>query len=193
MVWSFGGNTSPQMGRLSTLHATPRDAAGRTRGQAFSELGAIDLLILNAAGSAKMLLNPINEYSSAFPILECIHIAGIVCGVGTAALVNLRLLGVGITQNSAARFWSDVTPWTLGGLTLAIFSGLLLFSADPAMYYVNPAFRFKMLILLLAIVFYFTRVRMAVTRGAQGSMVACISLGMWALVPAGGIFIGFMG
>ena len=54
-----------------------------------------------------LILNPLNEYSSAFPILECVHIVGIVCGVGTAALVNCRLLGIGLTQNSAARLWSD--------------------------------------------------------------------------------------
>src|SRR5882724_10985183 len=103
-----------------------------------------------------LMLNPLNEYSSAFPILECVHILGIACGVGTAALVDFRLLGVGLTQNSAARLWSDATPWTLGGLTLAIFSGLMLFSIDPEMYYVNEAFRLKMVILLLAILFYFT-------------------------------------
>jgi hypothetical protein len=139
-----------------------------------------------------LTLNPVNEYSSAFPILECIHIAGIVCGVGTAALVNFRLLGVGLTQNTAARLWSDATPWTLAGLTLAIFSGLLLFSSDPAMYYANYAFRFKMISLLLAIAFYFTMVRKAAVAG-EGSIIACVSLGMWALVPVGGIFIGFIG
>jgi hypothetical protein len=140
-----------------------------------------------------MILNPINEYSSAFPILTCIHIAGIVCGVGTAALVDFRLLGVGLTQNSPAKLWSDATPWTLAGLTLAIFSGLLLFSADPAMYFANTAFRFKMSMLLLAIVFYFTVVRKAASGERESSFVACVSLGMWAMVPVGGIFIGFTG
>ena len=143
-----------------------------------------------------LVLNPVNEYSSAFPILECIHIAGIVCGVGTAAIVNFRLLGVGLTRNSAAWLWRDALPWTLGGLTLAIVSGLLLFSIDPEMYYVNYAFRLKMLFLLLAIVFYFTMVRKAAaanTHGGKASMVACISLGLWALVPFGGIFLGFVG
>jgi hypothetical protein len=143
-----------------------------------------------------LILNPVNEHSSAFPILECVHIIGIVCGVGTAALINCHLLGVGLTKNSAARLWSDATPWTLGGLALAIVSGLLLFSIDPEMYYVNHAFRFKMLFLLLAIAFYFTMVRKAVaadlSRG-KDSVVACISLGLWALVPFGGIFIGFVG
>ena len=143
-----------------------------------------------------LMLNQVNQYSSAFPILECVHIVGIICGVGTAALVNFRLLGMALTQKSAARLWSDAMPWTLGGLSLAILSGLLLFSVDPEMYYVNDAFRFKMLFLLLAITFYFTMVRQAVTadkgRG-RGAMVACISLGLWALVPCGGIFIGFVG
>lgn len=142
-----------------------------------------------------LIQNPLNEYSSAFPILECIHIAGIVCGVGTTIVVNLRLLGVGLTQNSAGQLWKDVMPWTLSGLSLAIVSGLLLFSIDPEMYYVNNAFRLKMLSLVLATVFYYTAVRKAASSaapGAKGSIVACISLGLWALVPLGGIFIGFV-
>ncbi len=142
------------------------------------------------------ILNPLNEYSSAFPILECVHIAGIVCGVGTAALVDLRLLGIGLTHDSAGKLWKNATPWTLGGLALAILSGLLLFSIDPEMYYINHAFLFKMLFLLLAIAFYFTMVRKAAAAdrsGAMSSIVACISLGLWALVPFGGIFIGFIG
>jgi hypothetical protein len=140
-----------------------------------------------------MILNPINEYSPAFPILTCVHIAGIVCGVGTAALVDFRLLGMGPTQNSPAELWSDATPWTLAGLTIAIFSGLLLFSADPAMYFANSAFRFKMTMLLLAIVFYFTVIRKSASRGRKSSIVAWVSLGMWALVPVSGILIGFIG
>ena len=145
------------------------------------------------------MLNPLNQYSSAFPILECVHVLGIACGIGTAALVDLRLLGIGLTQNSAGQLWKNVMPWTLSGLTLAIFSGLMLFSIDPEMYYVNQVFRFKMLVLLLAIAFYFTMVRKAaaidtrVTRGGKSSIVACVSLGLWALVPFGGILIRFLG
>ena len=53
-----------------------------------------------------------------------------------------------------------------------------------------------MLFLLLAIAFYFTMVRKAAaanTHGGKASIVACISLGLWAVVPFGGIFIGFIG
>jgi len=109
--------------------------------------------------------NPLNESAAAFPVLECIHVAGIVCGVGTAALVNFRLLGVGLRRSSPAQLWRATMPWTLAGLTVAIFSGLLLFSMDPEQYYANPAFRFKTAVLLLAIVFYYTVVRRAAAAG----------------------------
>lgn len=143
-----------------------------------------------------LIQNPLNASSSAYPVLVCIHIAGICCGVGIAALVNFRLLGVGLTQNSAARLWRDAMPWTLGGLFIAICSGLLLFSIDPKMYLENSAFRFKMAALAAAIVFYFTMARKAAvsdSRRSGAAVVACISLALWALVPFGGIFIEFAG
>jgi hypothetical protein len=138
-----------------------------------------------------LIANPLNETSLAFPILECLHILGFVCGVGTIALVNLRLLGVGLTRKSAAQRWDETTLWTLSGLSLAIFSGLLLFSTNPDTYYLNKAFLLKMLCLVLAIVFYYTIVRKTAASGGGNRTVACISLTLWALVLFGGIFIDF--
>src|SRR5579862_8476264 len=98
--------------------------------------------------------NPLNASPLTFPVLECFHIVGFVCGVGTSALVDFRLLGIGMTGKSAGQLWRDTTPWTLGGLLLVIFSGLMIFSTDPDMYYLNYAFLLKILFLVLAIVFY---------------------------------------
>jgi hypothetical protein len=142
-----------------------------------------------------LIENPLNESSLSFPILECFHIIGFVCGVGTMALVNFRLLGVGLTQKSAAQLWNETMPWTLCGLALVIFSGLLLFATNPDTYYLNDAFLVKMFFLVLAILFYYTMVHRAAVSGAsagKGRMVACISLGLWAFVLFGGIFIGFV-
>jgi hypothetical protein len=141
-----------------------------------------------------LIENPLNQSSLVFPILECLHIIGFICGVGTIALVDFRLLGVGLTQKSAAQLWSDTLPWTLGGLSLVIFSGLLLFSIDPDMYYLNYVFLLKMASLILAIVFYYTAVHKTAAYGAapgKSRIVASISLGLWSLVLFGGIFIGF--
>jgi|SRR5579862_6162893 len=138
-----------------------------------------------------LMENPLNESSLAFPVLECVHLIGIICGVGTAALMNLRLLGIGVTKSSPAKLWRELMVVTLGGLALAIVSGLMLFSIDAEMYWANQAFRFKMVALLAAVVFYYTAIRSAAVDDRKASMVAGISLGLFALVPLGGIFIGY--
>jgi hypothetical protein len=136
------------------------------------------------------VVNPLNESLLAFPILEYIHILGFICAVGTMALVNFRLLNVGLTRKSPAQLWTDTLPWTLGGLSLVSFSGLLLFSINPDVYYLNYTFIFKMSVLALAILFYYTVVRKTVSAGSNGKVVACVSLALWMLVLCGGVFIG---
>jgi hypothetical protein len=137
------------------------------------------------------MVNPLNESPLAFPILESLHLLGLICGVGTIALVNFRLLGIGLTGKSPAQLWNDTMPWTAAGLSLVIFSGLLLFSINPDVYYLNYTFLFKMSALALAILFYCTVVRKATASArATGKIVASVSLTLWLLVLTGGIFIG---
>jgi hypothetical protein len=138
-----------------------------------------------------LLENPLNESSLVFPVLECFHLLGIVCGVGTAALLNLRLLGVGMDRTSPAKLWRETMLWTLGGLLLAVFSGFLLFLIDPEMYYVNRVFRFKMGALAAAVGFFYTMVRRAAVGDREAPFVAGVSLALYALVPLGGILIGY--
>jgi hypothetical protein len=138
--------------------------------------------------------NPFNASSLAFPMLECFHIAGFICAVGTIALVDFRLLGFGLTQKNAAQLWRETTPWTLSGLALVIFTGLLLFSIDPDVYYLNRIFSWKMVFLVVAILFHFTAVhKTAASRGSpnRSRIVGGISLGLWAPVFFAGVFIGF--
>src|SRR4051794_2787360 len=61
-----------------------------------------------------------------YPVLEIIHILGIVMLVGAAFLFDLRLLGYSksLPIPSLAR---HVLPWSQRGLILIIPSGLLLF------------------------------------------------------------------
>src|SRR5580704_10752786 len=107
--------------------------------------------------------NPMETSILAFPVVECIHIVGFTLSVGTVALVDFRLMGIGMTDHSPAELWSDTWRWTLCGLCVMIFSGLLLFSSDPDSYYLNYAFLVKMVFLLLAILYNYTAVRKAVS------------------------------
>ncbi len=142
--------------------------------------------------------NPLNDSPYSFPVLECFHILGFIMLVGTTAVVDFRLLGVGMRHQTVADLAKNLAPWTLAGLVLVLLSGPLLFSSDPDMYYLNRAFQIKMVCLVLALVFNYTVHRKATGAaagssggGGGGKLIACASLVLWASVIAGGMFIGF--
>jgi hypothetical protein len=141
-----------------------------------------------------LIENPLNASPLSFPILECFHIVGFAFSVGTIALVDFRLLGWGMRRETPSQIAKDTFFWTLGGLILMVLSGLMLFSSDPDMYYLNYAFDLKMVFLVLAIVFNYTIHRKTAMSDAptSGKLVACVSLGLWMCVIFGGIFIGFL-
>jgi hypothetical protein len=143
-----------------------------------------------------LLGNPVNASPLIFPVVECFHIAGFVLAIGTIALVDFRLLDLAMRHQTPAQLAKDTSLWTLAGLILVACSGLLLYSSDPDMYYLNLSFLFKMACLILAIVFHYTIQRKVALSGAspgKSKLVACVSLGLWAAVVFGGIFIGFIG
>jgi uncharacterized protein DUF6644 len=138
--------------------------------------------------------NPLNASELIFPTLEVFHITGFAMCIGTIALVDFRLLGVVMNRQSAAEVAQDVAPWTLVGLALILLSGPLMFSSDPDMYYLNPAFQVKMVCFALALLFNYTIRRKVARRGGSGAIgkvVAAISLLLWISVIFGGIFIAF--
>lgn len=141
------------------------------------------------ASNVVQIENPLNEWSWAYPTLESIHLLGIVCALGAVALMNFRLLGL-VTHSTPSRMWRDTLPLTLIGLTIAITSGLLLFTIAQE-YFERGVFRLKMLALVVAIIFYFTAVRSAAARDRTASVVAVISLVLYALIPLGGILLGY--
>ncbi len=142
-----------------------------------------------------LIENPLNTSEYSFPILECIHIIGFALSIGTIAIVDFALLGVGMRRQTPAQLAKDTWLWTLTGLTIMLFSGLLLFSSDPDMYYLNWPFLIKIFFFITAIIFHYTVHRKAVSSDApppNGKLVACVSLALWAFVIFGGIFIGFV-
>src|SRR5215472_2589513 len=140
--------------------------------------------------------NPLNASEFIFPTLEVFHIVGFAMCVGTIALVDFRLLGVGMNHQKTAEVAQDVAPWTLVGLALILLSGPLMFSSDPDMYYLNPSFQVKMVCFAAALLFNYTVHRRVALKGehtAGARWVGGISLALWASVIFGGIFIAFTG
>lgn len=138
--------------------------------------------------------NPLNNNEWSFPMLECIHIAGFALSIGTIAILDLRMLGLAMRSQPSAVLAKILAPWTMVGLAVMLISGPLIFSSDPNMYLRNISFKFKMVALLLAIVYNYTLHRWAAFRDpapAVGKLVAAGSLALWVSVVAGGLFIAF--
>ena len=136
--------------------------------------------------------NPLGISANGFAALECFHIAGFALAIGMTALIDFRLLGFGLLKESPSGIARSFDLWTLGGLIVAVFSGLLIFSTDPDMYYLNWSFLLKMAALVVAIVFQYTVHRKALSRQlsrVSSVMIASISLLLWIGVIFGGIFI----
>ncbi|MGA8011129.1 MAG: DUF6644 family protein [Candidatus Acidiferrales bacterium] len=136
-----------------------------------------------------------------FPIVESIHVISFTLVVGTIAIIDLRLLGLASIERSFRRMASDILKWTWAAFVLTVATGLTMFTTNAGIYYHNPFFRIKMLLLLLAGV---NMVAFEVTAGrtihqwdkarsapSPGKAVAMLSLTIWIGVIFMGRMIGF--
>jgi len=136
-----------------------------------------------------------------FPIIESIHVISFTLVVGTIAVIDLRLLGLASTQRSFQRMASEILKWTWAAFALTVATGLTMFSTNARIYYHNPFFRTKMLLLVLAglnmLVFEMTAGRTvpqwdkARSAPRAGKAVAVLSLSLWIGVIFMGRIIGF--
>ena len=132
-----------------------------------------------------------------FPVIEAFHLLGLGLTAGSVLIVDLRLLGVGLSKQPAAQLSAAVEPWLLGSLTLMFASGIPLFLSESIKCYYSFAFWVKMTSLFLVLLFTFTFRRRVTRTGITsdqpllGRFTALISLGLWFGVAWGGRWIGF--
>ncbi len=142
------------------------------------------------------LADALNDTEWAFPLAECIHIGGFAIAVGSIALVDFRMLNLGLRQETAARILRYTELWTVLALVFVLFSGFMLFISQPGVYKINPIFPIKMYVLLAALIYNFTVHRKVATMqnppAGLSKLVAAISLLLWVAIVFGGIFTGFL-
>ena len=54
-----------------------------------------------------LIENPLNSSEWSFPILECFHIVGFAVAIGTVAIVDFRLLGLGLRRQTPRQLTKD--------------------------------------------------------------------------------------
>ena len=129
-------------------------------------------------------------------LAECVHIGGFAIGVGSIALVDFRMLGLGLRNETAAQVLRYTELWTIIALVFVMFSGLALFSSMPGIYRVNLVFPIKMYILVAALIYNFTIHRKVASMKdpppGLSKIVASASLLLWVSIVFGGLFTGFL-
>jgi hypothetical protein len=139
--------------------------------------------------------NLMNGPEWAFPVVESLHFMGFALSIGTIAIVDLRLLGLGMRRQTASELAADLERWTRIGFAVMLITGPLMFSADAVHYHLNDSFQFKMICLALALLFHFTVRRKASRPGSSpllGKLAGGVSLVLWIAVVAGGRMIAFV-
>ena len=141
----------------------------------------------------------VRESVWAFAVIESIHLIALVMLGGSALLVDLRLLNLGLRQRPVAELARDAQRFFSAGLVLLILSGSALFASEAVKCYYSAPFRIKIITLVFATIFtYGVRNRVALAEegrvgGASKALVAVLSIGMWFTVAAAGRWIGFSG
>ena len=130
-----------------------------------------------------------------YAVLNASHILGISILIGGVLPLNLRLLGIwsNIPLTTVTRI---LVPMAGSGLTIAIFTGTILFSTRATEYSILPIFLFKLLFVSLGAI---SAIIMHITHGwwlhtatkPHMRLAALISLSCWFIVLLSGRLIGF--
>jgi hypothetical protein len=92
----------------------------------------------------------LHESLYVWRIVSTVHVVTLFLFVGTASVLDLRLMGLAWRRVPVTEVMARLLPWIIGGFLVMISSGSLLFFANPAPRYQNLFFRAKMLMLASA-------------------------------------------
>jgi hypothetical protein len=92
----------------------------------------------------------LHESSYMYLIVLTVHVLTLTVFVGTALMIDLRLLGMTMMRVPASEVLARLLPWATAGFLVMMTTGALLFYAAPMLRYQNVFFRLKMMTLVLA-------------------------------------------
>ena len=143
----------------------------------------------------------LHESLYMYPLVESVHVLTLCLFVGTAVILDLRLLGFTLRRVPVSEVFDQLLPWTTAGFAVMIVTGSLLFYAIPVRTYQSIFFRIKVVMLLLAganVWLFYRKVQRTMSewdlapvtpRGAR--LAATVSLVLWAGIVVAGRMIAY--
>jgi hypothetical protein len=159
----------------------------------------MDLLTFAEWCEATTLGTAIRESTWAFAVIESVHLLALSVIGGAILLVDLRLLGLGLTRHTVRDLARDAQRWQTWSLLVLIITGIGLFLSESVKCYYSFPFWYKISALFVIIIFTYT-IRKKIVFAPEGQFgrgaaaaVAIVSMTMWFTVGAAGRWIGFSG
>lgn len=154
-------------------------------------------LLLNLGDTA--LASALRQSSIAYPLVSSAHILGIGLLAGGIVVMDLRLLGA-IRRGTLSELIPLMNRLAAAGLLLAIATGILLFSVQPAHYLDNNAFLLKLTLIGLALLNVLFVHRLPQWRALLAGqpvapvlkLTALLSLALWLAILIAGRWIAFL-
>jgi hypothetical protein len=133
-----------------------------------------------------------------FPAIETVHILAMAIMFGGLLVLNLRLMGLGMTRQPLPLLSKTLMPFVNWGLILMLISGYAMFASEAQKCFVNDGFKIKMVSLFLILIFQYTFYRSLLKKDDAernriiGGGAALLNFALWFMVGAGGRAIGFV-
>src|SRR4051812_45491132 len=108
--------------------------------------------------SATEVLRSVDWYGAGINVA---HLLALVVFFGGLLIVDLRLMGRGMTNQPLAQVAREANPWLFGGFLGLVATGIPQLMLQPLKEYNSDIFWYKMYVLAAAIIFTLTVRRMA--------------------------------
>src|SRR5687767_6321751 len=138
----------------------------------------------------------IGESLWIFPLVQALHLVAMAFFMGAVMIVNLRLMGLGITNSSLAQVARSARPWLIGGMLTMILTGLPQLMQNASREYYSEYFWRKMYFLAASLIVtaitlvYMKRQPEGSGLGMAAKLTAVIALVLWANVIVAARLIG---
>jgi hypothetical protein len=157
------------------------------------------LLSLAQKVDASQFIHTMRDIAIIGALVNVAHLLALAVFFGALLIVDLRLLGTGLTREPLAEIATQARPWLIWGFWGLVVTGLIQLSLQPLKEYYSDLFNFKMKVMAVAIIFTFV-VRARVTQTDEtrlgpiwGKLVGLASIALWSGVAIPARLIGLVG
>ena len=114
---------------------------------------------------------------------EVLHIVALILLGGTAIIMNLRLIGVGLTEEPPSEVYRNLRRWQDAGVIGIVVTGLLIGWANAERLYASTAFLVKIIALVAGIILTYGASRPAARAegrvDGRAKVFLLVGLGLW--------------